>query len=118
MATRFSITTQERQRLFTLPAYKGDEQGIELDFSPWASDNAAVSAVTWTVEFGQASIEGEGLDTETGIASARITTSEAGQSMIKVSVTDGTHTKIVYIRVVAKDPCAPVLASDYGMVRL
>lgn len=112
MSKKFFITTESRQQVRKLLTMKGDDQAVSFDFSSWSEDNADVTTATWTTESGSASIDGQGLFSN--IASARITTAEAGSSQIKLSVTDGTHTKNVYLKVVAKDP-GVVIASDYGL---
>ena len=116
MAKNYYITTESREQIRSLLAMKGDDQAVQLDFSPWAEDNSNVSSATWEVEYGDAAVDGESLSSN--VASARITTSDSGRSLIKVTATDGTHSKVTYLLVHAKDPSITTYASDYGMVRL
>ena len=113
MSKKFFVTTETRQQVRKLLAMKGDDQAVSFDFSSWAEDSGDLTTATWTTESGSASSDGQALSSN--IVSARITTAEAGSSQIKLSVTDGTHTKNVYLKVVAKDPNV-VLTSDYGLV--
>jgi len=83
-------------------AYKGESQEVQYDFAPWESDNGSVSSVDWNTETGQAAITNESL--ASSIASATITTSEAGSSLIKLTATAGNNTFVTYINVLARDP--------------
>ena len=112
----YYITTETRQQVRKMLTMKGDDAKLSFDFSPWAEDNAALTSVTWTVESGQASIDGQALSSS--VATARITTNETGTSLIKLSATDGTHTKTVHLKVLTKDPEYTTAASDYGLVTL
>ena len=102
--------SQVRRRL----AMKGDVKKISVDFSSWVDDNGTVTSVTWTTESGQASIGTKTLSSN--VASAILTTSEAGGSMLKITATDGTHTEALYIRVLTKDPQAVTAIPDYGLL--
>jgi len=109
----FYVMDKTRQQVRQLLQFKGDIKALSVDFSSWADDNAAVTSATWSVESGQASIGTEAL--ASNIASCLVTTSESGWSMIKLTVTDGTHTQAIYIKCRAKDP-QTVTSDDYGMV--
>lgn len=111
----FYVTTETRQQEYELLAMEGDDQAVNFDFSPWAGDNGAVSSVTWSVESGQAAVDGEAL--ASSVASARITTSQTGKSLIKISATDGTHTKVVFLKVHCKEPYTSAIDTDYGFVQ-
>ena len=108
----FYILDKTRQQVRQLLQFKGDVKTLTLDFSPWADDNAVVTSATWTVESGQATISAQSLTAN--VASALITTSSAGASMIKVLVTDGTRSEAVYIKVRCKDP-QTTTSDDYGL---
>jgi hypothetical protein len=113
VAKTFFITTKKSPKLFTLPASEGDAQTVRLDFSAWAEDNAALTAVTWSVSSGNAAVSGQAL--ASSVASALITTASLGDSIIKVTATDGTRTKVIYLRVVAEAvECGRVY--DYGIL--
>jgi len=115
MSKTYYVTTETRQQLRTLLAMIGDDQTVNFDASSWASDNSDVTTATWSVESGQASIDGESLSAN--VATARITTSQSGKSMIKLILTDGTNTKVEFLSVHAKDPHQALPTSDYGLVR-
>jgi hypothetical protein len=111
MAKTFYITTHTRQQRLTLLASEGDIQTVSLDFTAWAEDNAALTTATWAVVSGSATVAGQAL--ASSVASARITTTDPGTSVISITATDGTRTKVVFIRVACKDPGADWPASDY-----
>lgn len=100
MSKTFYVTTKKTPKSFTLTASEGDAQTVRLDFSAWAEDNAALTSVTWSVSSGNASVSGQAL--ASSVASALITTASLGDSTIKVTATDGTRTKVVYLRVKAE----------------
>ena len=114
MSRTFYITTQTRQQQLGVLQMAGDDETLNIDFSAWAEDNAELTSATWTVVSGTATVDGQSL--ATNVASARITTTLAGTSHIKLSATDGTHTKTVFILVMAKDPSVIYSVSDYGFV--
>lgn len=91
-------------------AMKDGIETVQFDFSPWAEDNGTVSSVTWTTESGSAGISGEALSAN--VASAQITTSSQGGSMIRLKAVGITDTKVINLRVYAKDPRQA--ADDYG----
>ena len=106
----FYVMDDIRQQLRQWLSFKGSVRKLTVDYSSWADDNGNATSATWTVESGNATISSETLSNN--VASALITTSEHGWSMITVSVTDGTHTNVIYIEVLAKDPRANLI-SDY-----
>lgn len=110
----FYVTDKNRLQPRQITQYKGDVQSHTVDFSSWAEDNSDVTDVTWTVESGQASIIGESL--ASNVATINLTTSESGHSMIKATATDGTNTKVVYIRIRCRDPQAYSEIPDYGLI--
>ena len=96
----------------TIPALEGDVQAIQIDASAWAADNSAVTTATWSIVSGSASVSSTSV--ASSVASALITTSAIGPSLIKCSLTDGTHTKVVYVKVRASKPFASI-TDDYGL---
>ena len=109
----FYVMDKTRQQVRQWLQFKGDIKSLSVDCNSWADDNGAVTTATWSVEnSGQASISGQTL--VDNVASALITTTEAGWSMLKLVVTDGTHTEAIYIKCRAKDP-QTYTSDDYGM---
>lgn len=100
MSKTFYVTTKKTPKGFALTASEGDAQTVRLDFSAWAEDNAALTSVTWAVSSGNATVSGTSLTDS--VAQALITTASLGDSTIKVSATDGTTTKVAYLRVKAE----------------
>ena len=97
---------------YSLSAAEGDDQAITVDCSAWAEDNGTVTSSTWNVEYGSAGVDGSAL--ASNVVTARITTASAGKSLLTLTITDGTHTKVVFFEVIAKDP-AQYYVDDYGV---
>ena len=95
---RANRNIQERKML----AFEGESQEVQYDFSPWEEDNGSVTSVVWSVENGQVSIGSESL--ASSIASIVLTTSESGESSIKLTATAGSNVFVTYLMVVCKDP--------------
>jgi len=108
---KYVVTSNRKIEIRGLLGFKGESQTVEYDFTPWETDNGSVSSVEWIVESGQASISGESLSS--GLASAVISTSESGSSLIKVTATAGSNVFVTHIRVVSKEPF--VYDEDYGL---
>ena len=108
----FYVMDKTREQVRRVLQFQGDVKALSVDFSTWADDNAAVTSVVWSVESGQAAISAQSL--ANNVASALITTTTAGSSMIKLLATDGTHSEAVYIRVMCKDP-QTTTSDDYGL---
>ena len=87
--SKFYLMDETRQQIRRVLRFKGDIKSISVDCSSWADDNGTVTTATWSLESGQASIGTEAL--ASNVASIILTTSEAGTSMIKLVITDGTH---------------------------
>ena len=108
----FYVMDKTREQVRQLLQFKGDVKTLSVDFSSWADDNAAVTLSTWTVESGQATLSSKTLTAN--VASALVTTSTPGSSMLKLVVTDGTRSEAVYIKVKCKDP-QTTTSDDYGV---
>ena len=74
----------------------------EVDFSPWAEEFNTVTAVTWTVKSGQASVSGETF--ASNIATALITFTQEGKNLIQVKGTTGTEIAIAWFEILVNDP--------------
>jgi hypothetical protein len=108
----YTVKSNRNQQLRSLLAFKGESQTVEYDFTPWEEDNGSVSSVVWTVKSGQAGVSNESL--ASSIASALITTSDAGSSLITLTATSSTGEVLVTtLRVVSKDPEYRI--NDYGI---
>jgi len=112
--TDFFIGNETRVGVRNILQYKGDVKKHSFDFNVWADDNAAVTSITWTVESGQASIGTETLSSS--VAGIILTTSEQSAGIIKGVATDGTHSRAIYVRYLAKDPQSFADIPDYGLV--
>lgn len=80
----------------------GDITEYEVDFSPWSEKYGTVTSVTWTVESGQAAVSGETLSSN--VATANVSTSKEGKSLVRIKATTGTLTKSFYLSILAYDP--------------
>ncbi len=105
------VTANRNREIWQLLAFEDGAETVQFDFSPWADDNGNVSAVTWTVKSGEAAISNESL--ASNVASALITTTEQGKSLIQLKVTAGNNIYVTHLEVKAKDPRLP--QNDYGL---
>jgi len=110
--TKFYLMDEARQQVRQVLRFKGDIKSLSVDCSSWADDNGTVTTATWTVESGSLTIGTKAL--ASNVASCILTTSTAGASMVKLVVTDGTHSEAMYIRVLVKDPQTATIP-DYGL---
>ena len=106
----FFVTQRGRQQVYQGISYKGMVQTASFDFSQWAEEEGALTSVTWTVEDGDATIASEALSSS--VATAVITTSNEGPSLIKLAATNGTQTTIAFLQILSKNPAVSVY--DYG----
>lgn len=112
MARTYVITAQHNPLDgFKDTLTKGDKRKYSFDFSPWAEDNNTISAVTWTVESGSATISAEALSSN--VATALITVADTGRSIIKIAADTGTEQYIVWLNVFVRDPSYEYV-NDYG----
>lgn len=109
---KYFITADNNPRIFKDTDNKDSIKTYEFDFSSWEEDNSAVTSVTWEVQSGQASIGNEAL--ASSVASAQITLSEVGGSVIKITAATGTQTYVTKLDILTKDPNRTV--HDYGLV--
>jgi hypothetical protein len=109
---KYVVRTRRMQQIRRLLAFKSGSDTVQIDFSPWAEENGAVTAVSWTVESGQAGVSDKTLSSN--VAEALITTSEVGGTVIKLVATAGNIEYPLYLDVYTKDPKRYV--NDYGLV--
>lgn len=110
----FYVRDNDRMQIRQLRTVKAEALPVTVDFSAWSEDNGAVMTATWTVKSGSAAVSGQAL--ASNVASAVVTTANAGGSLIEVKGAGATHTKIFNVRVVAKDPYRPVNDYDYAWI--
>lgn len=107
----YVVKSNRNQQIRGMLAFKGEAQTVQYDFSPWEADNGTVTSVNWELKDGQAAISNKSL--ASSIASALITTSESGISLIKLTATAGNNIFVTHLRVVTKDPHTRI--HDYGI---
>lgn len=111
MAKEFVVTSENNPDIFRDLDFKGGAKTYSLDFSQWAQENNTVTSATWTTESGQAAISGQALSNN--VATALVTFSESGGSLIKIIADSGTEKFVTFIDVVSKDPNR--IVEDYGL---
>lgn len=107
----YVVKSNRNQQVRSLLAFKGESQVVKYDFLPWEEDNGSVTSVDWAVKSGSAGITNEALSSS--VASALITTSDAGSSLITITATSGSNVLVTTLRVVSKDPEYRI--NDYGI---
>lgn len=113
MAYAFIITANRNRDIEQVLTFEGAVEKVTVDYSPWVEDNATVTAVTVTVESGDASVGGASL--ASNVWTGYITTTNQGASLIKLKATAGSITHVTHLEVRAKDPEYP--SQDYGLCR-
>lgn len=108
----FVVTSTRRAVKWPLNMFKGETKTITIDFSPWAEDEGTVTAAVAAVKTGDAAIGNESL--ASNVKTMTVTTANEGTSMITVTATAGNNVKLLYIKVVARDP--DVVTNDYGFI--
>lgn len=112
MPTTIYVTNNRQQEVVQRRLLKGEAETFNLDFSGYGD----ITAVTWTVESGEAALSNTSLDTSTDIATAVITVAQEGVSLIKALATSGNNKIAKYIRIRAEEP--ELYQSDYGFLRV
>jgi hypothetical protein len=112
MTTSFIVTAKGAPDYFRDNVSKGDADTYSFDFTPWQEANHTITSATWTVESGNASVSGKVL--ASGVASALVTFTDPGRSLISILATTATEKKKAWLEVVAKDQS--VCVDDYGFV--
>lgn len=110
MTTTWNVAARNNAMRHQLNVSKGDAEAVRVDFTPWQEDNATITSATWTLESGSAAISGQAL--VAGVASALLTFSQAGRSIISILATTATAKKKVWLEVYARDQ--QLAADDYG----
>lgn len=100
------IVKNHRPKLVEERLNIGNVEAITIDYNGWGTPTSA----TWTVEDGQATIGGQAL--ASNVATANITVSEEGKSLIKIVTTDGTNTVTLFLKLKAIDETK---VYDYGL---
>lgn len=108
----FFISSENEVRKFFGEQGEGAKEKYALDFTQWADVNGAVTSVVWTVDSGNGAVSGEAL--ASSVASAFLTTSDAGRTVMKVVATvSGGSIHTVYVDVLCR---AQEAVDDYGFV--
>lgn len=111
MSVNFTLTSKTRVDSFKDTLSIGDVVNYAIDCSPWVEDNAAITAVTWTVVGGSVGITNQALNGS--MVSANIGATQAGTQSISIllQTASGLAKKIwLGLRVKDKEP----IGDDYG----
>lgn len=99
----FVHVVNRRQNVRRRLRLKGEAETLRVDFSPWQEDvNQTINSVTWEVVSGNATISNQALSSN--IASALVTTTDTGHSLIKVTADTSQDDAVEYIELLAKEP--------------
>lgn len=112
MKTIYVTAQNELKTPYKDRAYKSDVKTYQIDFAPWAEDNATVTSVTWTVESGDVAVSGNALSSN--VATANITMTDTGKALVKIQATAGSLKKSVYLDIKVNDPDT-FFDNDYGI---
>lgn len=103
MATDFVITAKNNPQILRDVGMKDGATVYSLDFTPWQDDNGTITAVTWTVIAGSATVSSAALTS--GVATALVTFGSEGGTLIQIKATTASSgIYIAYLDVLAKDP--------------
>jgi len=112
MSTDYTVTAKGKPDIFYDNVSIGDAKSYAFDFTPWQEDNNTITSVTWVIEQGAPAINNQSLSG--GIASALMTFSQSGKSLVSITADTGTEKKKVWLEVNAKD-LEDNFNQDYGM---
>lgn len=98
----FIVTTNRNREIDKVLIMDGQTETVKFNAAPWEGDNGTVTAVTWTLVSGNATISNQAL--ASSVASARIAGTSAGKSLIKIKLTTATNIGITYLEVYVRDP--------------
>ena len=98
----FAVTTNRNREIDKLLIMDGQTETVKFNVAPWEGDNGTVTSVTWALVSGNATISNEAL--ASSVASARVSGSSAGKSLVKLTLTTTGNVGIVYFEVYVRDP--------------
>lgn len=111
MSTDYTITAKGSPDVFLDRVSVGDAVKYVFDFSPWQEDNNTITSVTWSIEKGMLTIEEQALSN--GVASALVTFSQSGKSLVGIIADTGSEKKKAWLEVSAKDAHVNNEVDDY-----
>jgi len=111
MSTDFIVTAKNIVDRFSHRNFEQDAGKFSVDFRPWNEDNEDITSVVWTSEYGPVSISSPILSA--GVASAILTFSNAGVSVVSLKASGPTMTKKIIIK--TRTESLTNLTDDYGL---
>lgn len=112
MGTRFAVTAKHTADVYADEIVVGDSVSYSFDATPWQEDNSTITSAAWVLESGNVTVTDKTL--VSGVASALISSSEPGRSIVSVLLQTATAKKKIYLVVHATDNTAIYTHSDYG----
>lgn len=113
MATVYHVRNNHHAETFYDVVTNESKATYSIDFAVWAEDNSAVSTAEWEVVSGSAAVSGDSVSSN--VASALITFTATGTSLIKIKATgSGGEITVVYLAISATEPTIKLSTSDYG----
>jgi len=100
------VSENHRPKVVSKNLQKGDIEPVTIDYNGWGTP----TTITWSVKDGSATVGTEALSSN--LATALITLTDEGKSLIKVTATDGTKTNSLWLKVKAVDENT---VNDYGV---
>jgi len=113
MGTRFAVTAKQTADVYADEVAVGDSISYSFDATPWQEDNSTITSAVWALESGNVTVTDKTL--VSGVASALISASEPGRSIVSVLLQTSAAVKKIYLVVHAKDNTATYTHSDYGL---
>lgn len=113
MPNEFTILAENNTQIFSDRVLRGSKVKYELDFSPWAEDNANIASASWEVKSGDAIISSTELSSNT--SSSYISYPQSGKSKIEITATsEAGDISVVFLDLFSKDPTEVTVMSDYA----
>lgn len=92
---KIKIPVFENQTSYKSKVKINEVRKYEVDFTAWAEDHADILTVTWTQKRGSVSIDSEALVSD--VATAILTFTSLGRSLIEIKAVTSAETKIVFL---------------------
>lgn len=106
----YVITAQNPIQRYQIGLESDQIATLEFDLRPWLN-GVAISSVTWETTDGDASISGQ--TESSGVIHAEISVPNEGRSDVRITVSDGTRSLILWVNIITRSAALQFL-SDYG----
>lgn len=109
---RVAITSENNQQVFNQVMLKGSIEKVTIDLNSWCDDNHDVVSAAWETVTGNVTVSSDVVTLN--ILTALLTAAEAGNSLIKCTITTSAEKYVVLINILVRDPS--VATGDYKFV--